>query len=149
MTAPEQSEKEEALGAEFWVQPVDALTPTFGFMYAQALAALRLEVRERSGSVIEFMLIERIAFMYAYLRQRESDSENDMTDRTRREMNKDWLEISMTLRKMWGSEDNKNAEEVILRKVNKAIFEATKELPADQAKELQNALAGGFEAVGL
>lgn len=149
MSAPTLSPTEEALGNDFFVQPAGVLEDVFGFIYAQALGALRDEVRSRQGTALEYMVVERIAFMYAYLRQREAEPESDLTDRTRREMNKDFLDISMALRKLWATDDSKNVEEAVLRKVNKAVFDGLKALPEAQAQEIQYALAGSFEAAGL
>ncbi len=142
------SEREEVLGNEFWSQP-DALRPEFSFIYIQFCQALREEVRERGGSALEYAIVERLAFSYAYLRQRESDGMEEFSDRNRREMNKDFLETTMALRKMWGVEDTKNATESVLRKVNKAIADAMKDMPLEEAQQLQGLLANSFEASGL
>lgn len=145
---------EEILGEEFWTQPDGVLSTEFNLIYAQVLSVLREEVRSRGGSSIDFLIVERMAFSYAYLRFRETQSAdaengNAITDRTRREMNKDWLDLATSMKKMWNSEDKENLGEAILKKVNKAIFEAVKELPEAQAREIQGRLAESFGSVGL
>lgn len=138
---------EETLGQEFWTQPDGVLNEVFNLMYSQSLQVLREEVRERKGSGVDYMIVERLAFMYAYLRQRES--EGDMTDRNRREMLKDWLELATSMKKLWTAEDKDNQSENLLKKVNKAILDAVKDMPAGQSVELQRALAESFASQGL
>jgi predicted transcriptional regulator len=140
---------EETLGDEFWTQPDTALTEEFRFIYAQVLGVFRAEVRERGGSAIDFLLVERMAFMYAYLRQREAEPRANLADRTRREMNKDWIDLASNMKKMWNAEDKDSTAEVVLKKVDKAIFNAIKDLPERQGRAVQEALAQSLEAVGL
>ena len=150
MARPKRSQIEIDLGDEFWRQPQEALDETFNFMYSQAIAILRTEVRERGGSLTDFMLAERIAFLYAYLRQRESGiGDGDFSDRTRREMNKDWRELATSMKKLWNGEDNANRAEIVLKKVNTAIQEAMKDMPVTQAAALSSALTDSFEKQGL
>lgn len=148
MTEP-QATPEAILGDQFWAQPETALTEEFSFIYAQVLAVFRDEVRERSGAAIDLLLVERMAFMYAYLRQREAEPRANLSDRTRREMNKDWLDLATSMKKMWVAEDKDNTAEVVLKKVDKAIFNAVKDLPEAQGRNVQEALAHSLEAVGL
>lgn len=138
---------EETLGAEFWVQPDTALDETFRLMYSQLLQVFREEVRERDGGALDYMIVERLAFMYVFLRMREADSE--MTDRNRRELQKDWLELATSMKKLWTAEDKENASENLLKKVNKAVLEVVKDLPANQSIQIQQALAESFASQGL
>jgi predicted transcriptional regulator len=140
---------EETLGDQFWAQPDTALTDEFRFIYAQVLAVFRVEVTERGGSAIDLLLVERMAFMYAYLRQREAEPRANLSDRTRREMNKDWLDLATSMKKMWNAEDKDSTAEVVLKKVDKAIHNAVKDLPERQGREVREALAHSLEAVGL
>ena len=146
---PELSSVEERLGAEFWVQPSSALKEEYNFIYANALAEFRTAVRDRGGSVFDYILAERLAFNYAILRQREADQEQELTDRTRRELNKDLIEFTLALKKIWNSEDRVDQAEAVLKKVDKAVWEAIKELPADVGEQLQKRLAKTYAEVGL
>lgn len=138
---------ESTLGQEFWTQPEGVLNEVFNLMYSQSLQVLREEVRERGGSGVDYMLVERMAFMYAYLRQRETD--RDMTDRNRREMLKDWLELATSMKKLWHTEDKDNQSENLLKKVNKAVLDAVKSMPAGQSADVQRALMESFASQGL
>lgn len=150
-----QSDTEEALGVEFWTQPEHALDEVHQFIYAQALSALRGEVRERDGGILDYMIVERFAFSYAILRMREAgvtaggDEAQPLTDRTRREMNKDWLEFTLALKKIWNSEDKVDQSELVLKRVNAAVNSALKDMPETQARIVQNALVESFAAHGV
>lgn len=140
---------EEALGTEFWAQPEDVLSPEYGLIYAQVISILRREHDARGGSAVDLLLIERMAFMYSYLRMREAFTEDAMTDRTRREMNKDWIDLAANMRKMWSAEDKDSTADKILQKVDKAVQVALKDLAADEGRKVQKALAEAFENSGL
>lgn len=143
------SQIEDRLGAGFWVQPETAIAQAFSAVYSNFAEALRQEVRERGGSAIEFALAERLAANYAILRQREADDTNPITDRTRREMNKDFIEFSLALKKIWAAEDKADQSAIFLKKLDKAVFDAVQGLPEDQRKTVQLALADSFDAAGL
>lgn len=138
---------EETLGQEFWTQPENVLSEVFNLMYSQSIQVLREEIRERNGGVVDYMLIERMAFIYAFMRQREAAG--DIADRNRREMLKDWLELAIQMKKLWSAEDRDNMADILLRKVNKAVFEAVKDLPTNQGAQVQHALAESFANQGL
>ena len=142
---------EDVLGTEFWVQPEDTLSPPFNLMYVQLSQVLRDEWRTRNGSVLDLPVIERMAYMYAYLRQRESGLRDDIpTDRTRREMNKDWIELAVAMKKMWASEDKDGGgRELVLKRVNEAVASALDGLPKERAAEVKRALAISFESHGV
>lgn len=138
---------EEVLGTEFWSQPEDVLVdPTYNLIYSQVMSVLRTEHTQRGGSVIDLLLIERMAFMYAYLRMREANIEGAMTDRTRREMNKDWLDLATAMKKLWNTEDNSDAEVKILQKVDKAINSALTDFAEPEARKIKESLYESFEA---
>jgi hypothetical protein len=137
------------LGDNFWAQPEAALNEEFRFIYAQVLGVFRAEVAERGGSAIDLLLVERMAFMYAYLRQRESEPRVNLTDRTRREMNKDWLDLATSMKKMWNLEDRDNADEIILKKVEKAVTKAFKDMPESQGRAAQEAMVNALAEVGV
>lgn len=142
---------EDILGAEFWTQPAGVLSETFSFMCAQLASVLRDERRHLGEiPVADIVLIERFSFGYAFLRQREASIEdNAMTDRTRREMNKDIIEMLLMLKKSWHAEDKDSAQDTILKKVNKAILNAVKDMPDAEGRRLQSILAESFAAEQL
>lgn len=146
------SEVEQALGADFFEQPRSALREPFSVIYASALNEFRKTVRNRDGNVFDYILAERLAFSYAILRQREADTgeeEDRLTDRTRRELNKDMIEFTISLKKIWNSEDRTDQSEALLKKVDKAVVDAMKSIPKDQAEILQSVLAKEFVKVGI
>lgn len=142
---------EETLGQEFWTQPETLFggNEVFSLMYSTVLAVFREENRQRNGSAIDLLVAERIASMYVYLRFREADVDTPMTDRTRREMNKDVLDLLTQMKKLWLSEDRDNAAEAVMKKANGAILNALKDMPESEARAIQRALAESFEASGL
>lgn len=144
---------EETLGEEFFTQPQNVITNTaIQLMYSNLVQVFKEEITERGGSVLDIMLGERAAFLYAYQRNLESDPESwerSAPARTRREMTKDLIDLLTNIKKLWMSEDRNDGGERVLAKVNKAIFDAIKEMPEEQGKALQRDLAASFEANGL
>lgn len=140
---------EETLGVEFWTQPENMFggNEVFSLMYATVLQVFRDENRTRSGSAIDLLIAERIAAMYVYLRYRESN--DDLVDRTRREFNKDVLDLLTLMKKLWLTEDKGNEAEVILKKVNTAVSSVLRDMPESQARNLQRDLAESLAAQGL
>lgn len=141
---------QESLGSEFWVQPDDAWAgdPHYSFIYSQVVNVLLAE-RGSLASGLDLMLIERLAKMYSYLRMREAFE--DMTDRTRRELNKDWIELAVSLKKLWAADDRGEGTgaEKLLTKVNVAIKNAIKDLPPGAGQRAYAAIVDSFEREGL
>jgi hypothetical protein len=144
------STPEEILGAEFWTQPEGLLDPEFSLMASLLASAFKDERRAQGPLTVEdIVLIERFSFCYSFLRQREARIEDSMADRTRREMNKDIIDLLIMMKKLWTAEDKENAQDVILRRVQKAVSEAVKDMPPAEGRRVQALLADSFQSSGL
>lgn len=139
---------EEQLGVEFWEQPEGAFaTPEYDFIYTQVVSAMRSE-RGIQASSIDLLLIERFAKMYAYQRMREAF--DDLNDKTRREMNKDVVELALQLKKLWASDDKGEGGEKLLQRVNEAVKDACQNrLAPTIGQKAYVALMESFDEVGL
>lgn len=143
---------DERLGQEFWTQPEAAFrNEAMQLIYGNLVAVLRDEVTQSHGSVIDLMISERAAFMYSYMRDREARTGpgEGMADRNRREMNKDLIDLLLTIKKLWIADTTKDAGERVLAKVNKAIFEVLNDLPVDTGNKLKQELAYTFDKHGI
>lgn len=143
---------EERLGQEFWTQPQETLSEAMQLIYSNLVAIFRDEISQRGGELVDLMLAERAAFIYSFIREREAETgpvRGLLNDRNRREMNKDLIDLLLTMKKLWSSEAKEGASEKVLAKVNKAIFSVIKELPESDGRKLQSELANAFEANGL
>lgn len=144
----DQSPVEEALGAEFWSATQGALEPEFDLIRTLAATALRAEVRDRTGSALDFMLIERLAFMYAYLRQAEATEGTSIT--ALRSLQKDWLDLATNMKKIWNAEVKDNQQEILLKKVDKSIGTVFEQLPdTPEYRNIKKMFAESFQANGV
>lgn len=148
MTDRLEQTADEQLGQEFWHQPQGSFSelPEYDFIYSQVVATLRNE-RGIQATAIDLLLIERLAKMYAYLRMREAFE--DMADRTRREMNKDWLDLALQLKKLWIADDKGEGGEKLLQRVNFAVKAAFEDMPPAYKERAYNKLMESFDRVGL
>lgn len=139
---------EERLGAEFWTQPEQAIRQeAMQLIYGNLVAVFREEIRENGGGLVDLMIAERAAFMYAYNREREATP--GWSDRNRREMNKDLIDLLLTIKKLWGADQKNDAADKALAKAQKAIMSVLSELPESTGKQLQREFADAFEAHGI
>lgn len=139
---------EERLGNEFWTQPETALrAEAMQLIYGNLISVFREEIRESGGGLVDLMIAERAAFMYAYNREREMAP--GWSDRSRREMNKDLIDLLLTIKKLWASDAKNDAGERALGKAQKAIMSVLNDLPEETAKTLQREFADAFEANGI
>lgn len=143
---------DERLGQEFWTQPEEALrNGALQLMYSNLVSVLRDEIASNHGSAVDLMIAERAAFMYAYMREREAMTGpgQGMSDRGRREMNKDLVDLLLVIKKLWSVDAKNDVADKVLAKVNKSLFTVLKDLPEETGKKLQRELADAFEANGL
>lgn len=144
----DQPRIEQILGNEFWTQPEGVLREAFALMYSQILQAYREELSQRTASIMDYQLVERVAFTYAFLRQREADADNLITDRNRREMMKDWTELCIQLKKLWNLEDKEAQSEVMMKKLDKIISPILDDLPdTPENRSLKKQFALGLESL--
>lgn len=146
---------DQRLGQEFWTQPSNTLSEPMQLIYRNLVSVLREEIASLSnGGAVDFMVAERVAWMYSFMRERESQTGqgkgmSSLNDRNRREMNKDLIDLLLTIKKLWAADAKDDMAERVLTKVNKAIFSVIKDLPESDGRKLQSELADAFEANGL
>ena len=142
---------EEALGPEFWAQPEDVLETTFSLIYAQVAAVLRDEYRDRGGTALDLLIIERLASIYARLRMQEAGIgvEEEVSTKERRETNKEFIDFALSIKKLWATQDAAYSGEIIKRKLNAAIKDAFSKMSSEDATKLQKVLAESFAEQGV
>lgn len=151
MTEETNQTVDEKLGQEFWTQPEGALSEPMQLIYGNLVAAFREEIALNHGTIVDLMVAERASWMYSFMREREAgrNGMSPLNDRNRREMNKDLIDLLLTMKKLWSADAKEDAAERVLAKVNKAIFSVIKDLPESDGRKLQSELADAFEANGL
>lgn len=148
MTEPTNLTAEERIGNEFWTQPETALRQeAMQLIYSNLVSVFREEIRENGGGLVDLMIAERAAFMYAYNREREMLP--NWSDRSRREMNKDLIDLLLTVKKLWSTDAKNDAADRALAKAQKAIVSVLNDMPEEVGKKLQREFADAFEAHGI
>lgn len=139
---------EERIGNEFWTQPETALRDAaMQLIYSNLISVFREEIRENGGGIVDLMIAERASFMYAYNREREMSP--NWSDRSRREMNKDLIDLLLTIKKLWATDAKNDAADRALAKAQKAIVSVLNEMPEEVGKKLQREFADAFEQHGI
>lgn len=138
----------DPMSDEFFAQPEKPLgDESHQLIYAEVVSRLREE--NPQGDTLELMLIERIAFLYVYIRVKEATG-SFAHDRSYKETNALLIDLMRDLRKTKSSAVQ--AEEIrdaIIETVHEALAVSIKKLPGDLSKDFQEALANEFEVRNL
>lgn len=138
----------QPLPAEFWSQHPEALgDEALQLIYAEV--SQRLKNENPDADTLELMLIERVAFLYVHIRNKEN-KKLFAHDRAYKETLQLWGAMAADLRKRRERvSDVREITERILAQVQVAVDVAVDHLPAEQAKVFQSHLLEAFDQQGL
>ena len=122
----------------------DTLT-SLQFLYSEVIARLR---EENSGAgTLELMMMERIAFLFMYMKFMEA-RKTFKYDTDYRAVLQLWSGLVNDLSKML-VKSPEEVKDAVLSAVSGAIASAMNDLPADQRELIGERLASSFEKAGL
>lgn len=136
------------LPKEFWTQPGEALgDENLQLIYAEVCERLRAESGE--ADTLELMLIERIAFLYVHIRNKERD-DSFANDRAYKETLQLWTGMAADLRKQRiASADFEAVKVQMLESIQTAILSASESLPPEYSKAFREQVLEEFQHIGL
>lgn len=135
----------KSLPEEFWVQNFDAMQvePALQLVYHETCNLLRDE--NPNADTLELMMIERVAFLYVYLRHKETKSAF-AHDRVHKETFQLWAGMAAELRKHRNRvEDQVFLRQQIIAAVKLAVHRSVEVLPEDQRMQFQARLLDELE----
>lgn len=150
---PAKKTKADLLGREFFVQAASVMwTENTKFLYTNVMAMLREELEDRDANTLDYMLAERIAATYAIIRERENQAQISGTALSYsdvRQINQDWANLAMSIKKLWTGDKDDKASELVLKKVSKALSTTIDSLPEGIKDVVRKELAEGLEVAGF
>jgi hypothetical protein len=139
----------EKMAASFWAQNFDEMgvDPSLQLIYAEACS--RLKEENPNADTLEAMLIERVAFLYVFIRNKET-KKAFAHDRAHKEMFQLWATMAGELRKQRNrTEDTEWMRDKILDQVEKAIIKATAKLDPKTRNAVQQDLLSELDTHGV
>lgn len=134
---PEGDREVKSLPEEFWSQDFEQLgvEPALQLIYAETCAELRRE--NPDADTMELMMIERVAYLYVFIRHKETrpltSKDGFAHDRVHKETTQLWSQMMAELRKQRNRvEDQQFLRAQIVTAVKQAVQRAVLVLPADQ-----------------
>lgn len=130
---------ENRLPAEFW--NLDAFNEREHLRDIHAMVVERLQNEAPDADTLELMLMERVSFLYIFMRAREAADEEPNFDRTYKEMMALWVSMAADLRKQrLRAEETSSIRMMIVSEVSKALKEALKDVDPVIANSVQTKL---------
>lgn len=143
------SESEHKMPVEFWVQPELLIKDaSVKLMYAEVAAQLRDECEARGGDVLDYMLAERSAALYGYIRDRETTA-GFANDRNRKETLQLWVSLATTVKKAWAADEESKIAARTAALVTKCMSVALETIPYDYRGTATETLREELSAAGL
>jgi hypothetical protein len=131
--------RENRLPAEFW--NLDAFEERSHLRDIHGLVVDRLQAEAPDADTLELMLMERVSFLYIFMRARESQNEELNFDRTYKDMMALWVSMAADLRKQrLRAEETSSIRMMIVSEVTKALKEALKDVDPVIANQVQTKL---------
>lgn len=117
-------------------------------VYQDVVAELRKDSQARGGMTLGDLLMERIAFLYIWIRDKEMS--NDLANwREYRDLHKLWLEMVATYAKVIGNVDAAEMRDIILKRVLAAINSVLRNLSPEMEKELRDRFTDAFRNLDI
>lgn len=111
--------------------------------HTHTMVVERLQLESPDADTLELMMMERVCFLYIYLRAGEKVSEDGKInfDRAYKDMMSLWVSMAADLRKQrLRAEETQGIRMSIISEVSRAIKEALKDVDPAVAKEVQTRL---------
>lgn len=107
-----------------------------------AMLAQRLQDEAPDADTLELMMMERVSFLYIFMRAKESSAGEELTfDRAYKDMMSTWVSMAADLRKTrMRAEEMSSLRMMIVGEVSKALKEALKGVDPKIANEVQTKL---------
>jgi hypothetical protein len=138
-----------------WVQPQAALpSPQAMSAYNTISDNMREELAARGAGIVDEMIAERICFLYAHMRQRETLTGIDgkpafANDRARKETMQQWSAMAEQLQRRWDRMDMATTEEGVKKRLAGAVDQALLDMPPDLATTFRELLTSALEEAGI
>lgn len=130
---------ENRLPAEFW--NLSAFEDRNHLQEIHALVVDRLQREAPDADTLELMLMERVSFLYIFMRASETKSDDLTFDRTYKDMMALWVSMAADLRKQrLRAEETSGIRMMIVSEVSKALKEALKDVDPVIANQVQTKL---------
>lgn len=131
--------QENRLPADFW--NLDAFSDKDHLHEIHRLVVERLQYEAPDADTLELMLMERVSFLYIFMRAKETSTEELNFDRTYKEMMSLWVSMAADLRKQrLRAEETSSIRMMIVSEVSKALKEAMKDVDPAIANAVQTKL---------
>lgn len=131
---------ENRLPARFW--NLDAFQDRDHLRDIHAMVVDRLQAEAPDADTLELMLMERVSFLYIFMRAKEAGPTEDMAfDRTYKDMMSLWVSMAADLRKQrLRAEETSSIRMMIVSEVSKALKESLKDVDPAIANAVQTKL---------
>ena len=132
--------QQNRLPAKFW--NLDAFTDREHLRDIHAMVVERLQAEAPDADTLELMLMERVSFLYIFMRAKEAAQDQNLDfDRTYKDMMALWVSMAADLRKQrLRAEETQSIRAMIVSEVSKALKEAMKNVDPKIANEVQTKL---------
>lgn len=132
--------RENRLPAEFW--NLEVFEDRAHLRDIHALVVQRLQDEAPDADTLELMLMERVSFLYVFMRASEVKQDSDLKfDRTYKDMMALWVSMAADLRKQrLRAEETSSIRMTIVSEVSKALREALKDVDPVVANQVQTKL---------
>lgn len=133
--------KQNQLPEGFW--SLGQLDGQEGLKDIHALLTMRMQSEAPDADILELMMMERVAFLYVYMRAKEASNSAEVTEMTKayKDMMTLWIAMAADLRKIrMRQEEMQNLRMSIVTEVGRALKEAMKGVDPSIAAKVQNHL---------
>lgn len=130
---------ENRLPARFW--NLEAFDGREYLHDIHGMVVERLQAEAPDADTLELMLMERVSFLYIFMRAKEASVEDMTFDRTYKDMMSLWVSMAADLRKQrLRAEETSSIRMMIVGEVSKALKEALKDVDPIIANAVQTRL---------
>lgn len=127
------------LPARFW--NLDAFENKQHLHEIHGMVVERLQAEAPDADTLELMLMERVSFLYIFMRAKETQNDNLSFDRAYKDMMALWVSMAADLRKQrLRAEETSSIRMMIVSEVSKALKEALKDVDPAIANQVQTKL---------
>lgn len=124
---------------EFW--NLDAFSDKESLQDIHTLVVERLQLESPDADTLELMMMERVCFLYIFMRANELDGEELSFDRTYKDMMGLWVSMAADLRKQrLRAEETQSIRMSIVTEVARALKEALKDVDPAISNAVQTKL---------
>lgn len=127
------------LPTEFW--NLEAFKNNPGLKDIHAMVVERLQYESPDADTLELMMMERVCFLYIFMRSNETKGEELSFDRTYKDMMGLWVSMAADLRKQrLRAEETQSIRMAIVTEVARALKEALKDVDPEISNAVQTKL---------